>query len=51
MIYIPVKNKLKSLKEIAVEYNMSTRLIYSRYHKGIKDIEKLTQPKHEMLRK
>jgi hypothetical protein len=51
MIYIPVKNKLKSLKEIAAEYNVPTRLIYTRYRRGIKDIKELTQSKHDMVRK
>jgi uncharacterized protein (DUF111 family) len=51
MIYIKVKGKYKTVKDIAAEYNVSPRLIYARYMRGIKEIEKLVQPKYESVRK
>jgi hypothetical protein len=51
MIYIKVKNKYKTVKDIAIEYNVSSKLVYARYLRGIKDIKKLTEPKYEMVRK
>jgi hypothetical protein len=51
MVYIFVKGKAKTLKEISSEYNVSLKLIQGRYTYGIRDLKELIQPKHEMLRK
>jgi hypothetical protein len=45
------KGHLRTIQEIAYKYQVPTSLVYSRYQKGYRDIEKLIQPKHEMLRK
>ena len=51
MIFIKVKGKYKTVKDIAAEYNISSKLIYARYSRGIKEIEKLIEPKYESVRK
>lgn len=45
------KGHLKTIQDLAYEYRLPATVVYSRYQKGIRDVEKLTQPKHEMLRK
>lgn len=51
MIFIEDKGRMRSLKEIAKKYNVPTRLVRSRYNRGIREIEKLTEKKYEMLKK
>lgn len=51
MVYVFVKGKAKTLKEISSEYDVSLNLIKGRYTRGIRDLKELIQPKHEMLRK
>ena len=51
MVYIQdQKGKLNTLKEIALKYNVPLCLIKGRYDRGIREIEKLIQPKYEMVR-
>jgi hypothetical protein len=46
MIYIrDKKGRYKSLKEIAAEYNVPLDLIKGRANYGVRDLEKLIQPK------
>jgi hypothetical protein len=51
MIYIKINGQYKTVKEIATKYNLSPKLVYNRYKKGITNLEKLIQPKYEMIRK
>ena len=51
MIYIKIKNKYKTVKDISMEYNVPAKLIYARYQRGIKELEKLIEPKYESVRK
>lgn len=51
MIWIKINGKYKTIKEISTDTNISPKLIYARYKKGITDIKELTQPKYEMVRK
>lgn len=51
MTYIKIEGKYMTLKEIAEKYDMPIKLIQFRASKGITDINELTQPKYEMLRK
>ena len=51
MIYIKIDGRYKTVKEIAAESDISPRLVYARYMKGIKDIKKLTEPKYESVKK
>lgn len=46
MIYIKDKGKYKTLKEIALEYNVSLNLIKGRCTQGIREVEKLIAPKY-----
>lgn len=45
------KGRLKTFQDLAFEHNLPTTLIYSRYLKGMRDLEQLTQPRHQMLQK
>ena len=51
MIFIKINNQYKTVKDIAIKYNVPSKLIYARYMRGIREIEKLVQPKYEMVRK
>ena len=51
MIYIKVNGRYKTTKEIATKYNISPQIVYRRYKAGITELEKLIQPKYEMVRK
>ena len=51
MNYIKDKNELKTIKEIAAKYNVPTSLVRSRYNRGIREVEKLIQPKYAMVEK
>lgn len=51
MVYIKVDNQYKTLKEISEEYDCPLRLVAARFYRGIREINELTQPKYDMLRK
>ncbi len=51
MVYVKIKGRYKTLKEIAEEYNVEKSLVAARYCRGIRELKELIQPKHEMLRK
>lgn len=52
MVYIKdEKGRLKTIKELAREYELPYTLIQSRYFRGIRNINELVQPKYEMVRK
>lgn len=40
------KKKLKTLKDISLEYKIPLQLIQGRYNQGFKTIEELTRPKY-----
>ena len=48
MIYLKDdKGKVKTLKELAEQYNLPVKLLQGRYNvKGIRTIEELVKPKH-----
>ena len=51
MIYIKDGNKLKTLKEISLEYKIPLKLIQGRHSKGITTLEELIKPKHYNIAK
>jgi hypothetical protein len=48
VVYVKEKGKLKTIKEIALEYKLPISLVYSRYNRGIRDLETLITPKYEL---
>jgi len=51
MTYIKIENRYMTIREIAEKYDMPRDLIAYRIGKGIRELDKLIQPKYEMLRK
>lgn len=52
MIYVKDGKKLKTLKEIAIDYKLPYSLVSARHGRGIRSIEELTKEKnYEMIRK
>lgn len=45
------RGRLKSLREVSSENNISLALVKGRFHKGIRDFKKLIEPKYDSLRK
>jgi hypothetical protein len=45
MVYIKDKGKYKTLKELAAEYKTPLELIKGRFTHGIRDVDKLVEPK------
>lgn len=46
MVYVKdEKGKLKTLKDIAIDYNVPLNLVQGRWNNGVRDLEKLIQPK------
>jgi hypothetical protein len=41
MVYLTVNGKLKTLKELSIEYNIPLQLIRGRYANGIRNFEEL----------
>lgn len=44
------KGQLKTIQDLALEFQLPISLVYSRYNKGIRDIAKLTQGKYEVYK-
>lgn len=51
MVYIKINGRYKTLKEIAIEYDVPLDLIKGRWSNGVRDIEKLIAPKWDKWRK
>jgi hypothetical protein len=47
MVYVKdAKGKLKTLKEISIDFNVPLALVQGRWNNGVRDLEKLIQPKY-----
>ena len=51
MLHLKVNGRLMTINEIAKKFDVPRTLIASRYQRGIRELDKLIQPKYEMTRK
>lgn len=51
MIHVEVDGRLFTFKQLAEKYGLPKNLIASRYQRGLRELEKLVQPKYDILRK